>query len=730
MSSSGATDLHNPSSWFCPFCGDADGRLPIPTNVWSCPLCHAVRCLTCTVVHRPTRRSCSVCGAGIPAADPAPDHPKTQELRPWACRLCTFSNKHDAATCEMCGDRKPTAKSPLNASQPHVPVAVPAPQSSRSAACTNEAHEVVAPASDIDSSLAVLVERTRSILRPARETFADFLSAREMHGLQWASFLKGARVFPPGGASSCDIKQGGLNNCWFMSVVSVLAHRHPKLIESLFIVKDVNPEGVFAVKLWKDGVWWGTLIDAHFPAQFGWLGAPQFYYSSCKDKTSLWVPLLEKAYAKLHGSYHALEAGNCEDAFYDLTGMPCTTLRTMPRDHSSGQFSQWNEEEAFVTLHSFCTANCAMGASCGGMPEQDTYAASLRLPAHHAFSVLDVAVCQSSKRRMILLRNPWGTSEYAGVAPPVGYTAQHGTPATTGVFWMNFSEFARCFSQVTVCRTRPVAFQLAVQHLRTHTPFFIPPTSQLRQLGFRVTQRSEVHAMLVQTDLRHSSSAAYFDTMAMLVRLNRSQAVLVPQYASCSSSECARVVTLESMLEPGTYLLMPFSLQCFADFAVCLLSESSSIHPMDPSETRELADCLPLNRLLYCAARAHPRTEVKDYGGFCVVLARFGTLDVLFGVNETANSVVSTTSDFSGTCGMYLLDPSPTVACELPPRTAKALQVGSVRCHNGNHSYAFAHRMQMMIQQQPTGFIAQLLLPSRETPTCNFGCEPLALFGL
>ena len=40
----------------------------------------------------------------------------------------------------------------------------------------------------------------------------------------------------------------------------------------------------------------------------------------------LWPSLLEKAYAKLHGSYYALHRGSVMDALVDLTGGTCTKL--------------------------------------------------------------------------------------------------------------------------------------------------------------------------------------------------------------------------------------------------------------------------------------------------------------------------------------------------------------------------------------------------------------------
>jgi len=36
----------------------------------------------------------------------------------------------------------------------------------------------------------------------------------------------------------------------------------------------------------------------------------------------LWVLLLEKAWAKVHGDYLCIEAGLCNESFRDLTGVP------------------------------------------------------------------------------------------------------------------------------------------------------------------------------------------------------------------------------------------------------------------------------------------------------------------------------------------------------------------------------------------------------------------------
>lgn len=134
-------------------------------------------------------------------------------------------------------------------------------------------------------------------------------------------------LFPPevfyGKIEPSDIKQGNLGDCWFMCALSSLAEM-PHLVTRLFLTPKANDAGLYRVKLCKNGEWIIVTIDDYFPCYPN--GGPIFSRSSGNE---LWVLLLEKAYAKLHGNYlnyKTLKGGFASEGMQDLTGCPTETF--------------------------------------------------------------------------------------------------------------------------------------------------------------------------------------------------------------------------------------------------------------------------------------------------------------------------------------------------------------------------------------------------------------------
>lgn len=100
-----------------------------------------------------------------------------------------------------------------------------------------------------------------------------------------------------------DIKQGALGNCYFLSAISVLTE-HPKRIMRMFVSQKMNKQGVYGIRMYKNGERQTVIIDDHIPCDSD--GEPCF---SKANGNELWVMLLEKAWAKIHGSYERIIGG-------------------------------------------------------------------------------------------------------------------------------------------------------------------------------------------------------------------------------------------------------------------------------------------------------------------------------------------------------------------------------------------------------------------------------------
>uniref|UniRef100_A0A8C6YTF3 Calpain-3 n=1 Tax=Nothoprocta perdicaria TaxID=30464 RepID=A0A8C6YTF3_NOTPE len=304
-----------------------------------------------------------------------------------------------------------------------------------------------------------------------------------------------------GGANRTDICQGELGDCWFLAAIACLTLNKKLLCRVIphdqsFIH---NYAGIFHFQFWRYGDWVDVVIDDCLPTYNN-----QLVFTKSSQRNEFWSALLEKAYAKLHGSYEALKGGNTTEAMEDFTGgvTEFYEIRDAPKDiykimkhaidrgslmassiddnlgfsYGSAPRSDIGEMIARMVKN---LENAQMSQPTTDyqgtderpawtiMPMQYETRTACGLVKGHAYSVTAVeeTTFKGERIRLVRLRNPWGQVEWNGpwsdkseewnfINESEKTRLQHKI-AEDGEFWISFEDFMRHFTKLEICNLTP-----------------------------------------------------------------------------------------------------------------------------------------------------------------------------------------------------------------------------------------------------------------------------------
>ncbi len=207
--------------------------------------------------------------------------------------------------------------------------------------------------------------------------------------------FSGMPLFSSTGPNIEDIDQNILADCWMLGSLAGLTFRNPNAIRNLIVEFG---DGTFGVKL--GGKFFR--VDADLPVTHA--GSTTLAFAGVGLENSLWVALVEKAYAFYHpkdsGNYIGLEWGyddHAMQAFGLSTGIDHAEDLAMPMVFRAAQ----QFDAGRVVTISFHRDDGQSGIANG-------------FSFRHTYTVTGVVRDQFGIPTGLIVRNPWGPNETAG----------------------------------------------------------------------------------------------------------------------------------------------------------------------------------------------------------------------------------------------------------------------------------------------------------------------------
>uniref|UniRef100_A0A8C3S6F5 Calpain 13 n=1 Tax=Chelydra serpentina TaxID=8475 RepID=A0A8C3S6F5_CHESE len=351
----------------------------------------------------------------------------------------------------------------------------------------------------------------------------NLLSEDKLSRLQWKrpTMIERNPHLVVDGVSRFDIVQGEIGDCWVLAALGSLTLQR-QFLENV-LPKDQgfeeNYAGIFHFRFWHFGDWVDVVIDDRLPFLNG-----RYLSVQPRSRNEFWPSLLEKAYAKLRGSYQNLHWGYISDALVDLTGgvQVQFLLQKPPSDL---------QEIIKAAAKSQCLVGCT---TPGGVKLKNG------LVKGHAYTVTGATEIpyKNGWEDIIRVWNPWGHGEWRGP-------------------WsdeMSCQAFAEQFSLLCICNNTPSFLEFGDQHgTRWSLAMYVNQWARGLTAGGSNYHngnecpkdcRGTINNFLPFQGLRDRLPVAFFS-----------------QYKSkilkCGFNVATRDVTNYFFLSPGTYVVVP-----------------------------------------------------------------------------------------------------------------------------------------------------------------------------
>lgn len=260
-------------------------------------------------------------------------------------------------------------------------------------------------------------------------------------------------------ADSFEIVNGRLGDKWLAACLGCLRTSEGLLYRVVPADQGFDDRhdyvGIFRFRIWWCGEWKEVLVDDRLPTLNGKLA-----FIHAKGSSPFWPALLEKAYAKLHGSYEALKYGTTMDGLSDLTGGIAESIALS--DESTGCIqilgsllkmttmvtAKVHREQTTKELQPATTAE----KLANGIVTGDSY---------RIYSMQKIETMHGERATLLRIKSTAGVSSHSYVGDwsstsmtswqsvdPVTRERLSSLLSTEGEFWMSYNDWLRTFTHV------------------------------------------------------------------------------------------------------------------------------------------------------------------------------------------------------------------------------------------------------------------------------------------
>uniref|UniRef100_A0A8C6PXZ1 Calpain 9 n=1 Tax=Nothobranchius furzeri TaxID=105023 RepID=A0A8C6PXZ1_NOTFU len=262
--------------------------------------------------------------------------------------------------------------------------------------------------------------------------------------------------FIVGDADRTDICQGQLGDCWLLAAIASLTLKKDIMARVVPRNQDFDYKyaGIFHFQFWQHNKWLDVVVDDRLPTVRN-----NLIMLHSASNNEFWSALMEKAYAKLNGSYEALKGGSTMEAMEDFTGGVGETYETKSAP-----------ENLFLIMKKALDRGSMMGCSIDITSSAESEAkTSTGLVKGHAYSItgVDEVSFRGQKVKMVRIRNPWGQVEWNGpwsdnsrewnYVDSAEKSRLQQNSSDDGEFWMEFEDFKKNYDKVEICNMTPDA---------------------------------------------------------------------------------------------------------------------------------------------------------------------------------------------------------------------------------------------------------------------------------